>query len=311
MKKIVLIGFCFLMVAQLSLSQSQVQDKTERETENGKMSLTSRFLIENWTGVYYHGSGTPYPMNRRITIFMNDMQVGFNLLKSREKFFGPFFRNRITYEPKKYIPWFNIVENTIGLKVRPGIWQVGVEIASLKYLPKAQFENIGGMDWDLIEKDRSEYTALRIFGSLWDGWSLGKKKIFSGEEWVQIYYHGPGTKDINKNNVIAAANAEANIDIVRFDKRYETYKGKLQLVAMGAGAIDTKRFPWNNFYEGMLGLQVRYSSFKFGVVHVWGNFHDNAKFNNIGGKGWDMNPERPYRTWRVFVNLWLSYSRDR
>jgi len=263
---------------------------------------------------------------------MNDFNIGINLLKHREKFLGPFYRNRITYEPQRNLPWFNIVENTLGLKWRPGFFQAGVEIAHIRYLPSAKFKNVGGQGWDFVTEDTSHYTAFRAFLSFWDDWR--SDKWFQGEEWGQVYYHGPGTDKqpnyIDYNNVIFYTNWEMDLNLLRFyndeksqaELRYytkedlEAYENRrplsmVQFFGKFNGAYDTKRYPWNNYYEFGLGLQLKVSSFRIGLEHIWGNFHQNAKFQNIGGFGWDMNPERPYQTWRVFANLWFSYRRDR
>jgi hypothetical protein len=303
MKKTIMFIILFMLLVNGIFTASS------KGSENKKN--TSRLVVEDWFGFYHHGQGTPYILNKNINIFMNDLQIGYNLLKDREKFFGPFFRNRITYEPKKDLPWFNIVENAIGLKWRPGSFQLGVEIASLRYLGSAQFENIGGNGWDLLEKDQSEYTAFRAFASFWDDWN--KKDFFYGEHWAQIYYHGPGTKDINKNNIIGMGNTEVGLNFLRAMKKNNQFNLRFQIIALGNAAYDTKRFPWNNFYEGGFGLQTRYKGFRLGICHIWGDFHGNAQFENIGGKGWDVAIEErgPYKTWRVYLTLWLSLKRDR
>ncbi|MBU4284923.1 hypothetical protein KKF60_02995 [Patescibacteria group bacterium] len=313
MKRMILIVFCFFVVT-LFLSQPLFSQEKKDEAKDKKVS---QWLIENWTGIYYHGKGTPYMANKEIVVAMNDLNVGFNLFMDKEKFLGPFYRNRVTYEPKRGLPWFNIVENAFGVRWRPGFFQFGIEIANVRYLPSARFTNVGDQGWDFITEDANEYTAFRAFGSFWDDWRVGD--WLQGEEWGQIYYHGRGTDKqpnyIDYNNVIFYTTAEVDLNLIRFAKEKaeagERSKSMIQVIGKINGAYDTKQYPWNNYYEGGLGLQFRYSSFRIGVEHIWGNFHKNAQFHNIGGYGWDMNPERPYRTWRIFANLWLSYQRDR
>ncbi len=316
MKKMISVFCVFLAMAIGQQLFSQTNINSEEEIKKEK-TLTSRLVIENWTGTYYHGRGTPYPANRKIGIGTNDFNLGLNLFRHREKFLGPFFRNRITYEPQKGLPWFNIIENTFGIRWRPGFFQAGIEIAHIRYLSSARFKNVGDQGWDFITEGTKHYTALRAFASFWDDWRIGD--WFQGEEWGQIYYHGPGTDKqpnyIDHNNVIFSTTVEADLNLIRFAKEEakagERPKSMIQLFAKFNGTYDTKRYPWNNYYEGGLGVQLRYSSLRIGIEHIWGDFHNHAQFQNIGGLGWDMNPERPYSTWRLFANLWLSYKRDR
>lgn len=281
-----------------------VKENTGQQKEKPKIEIIKELEGSIWAESRYDGKNV---------FFNTTLQQGINILKYKDYKLEPFLELDLKIDKERY-PWNNTIEINPGIRLKHGIWQLGIKEVNGYYHGHAKMEGIGSTNWNMPKKYRDGYHELQPYFSLWHGWekqvikSPDSKKYpltFVGEEWAKMLYHGPGSEGLNKNNLVVQGTAEAGIIVAKYEDNLVEPFYQIGLSA------DTKGLPWDNMISNSIGIKLKNpkQGWQIGIKGFIDKYYGNADMTNIGGQGWNMprGDRKGNSGVMLFFTLWKGW----